>query len=255
MQYRLTQFFRMKLFLAFGFFIFSLTGLNYAVAQNAYSESNADHLFVKANELMEQGNYGAARIAYQNFLKSATSLDSRRGEAAYGEASAALILGNKDAEAVTLAFIDTYRTHPRANPAKLQLAQYFYQAQKYSKAISYFSEVDFAKLTAEQQMQGKFQYGYSYFSERKLTDALLYFNQVKFSEHAYTAAANYYAGFIAFSEEKYDAALIDLKKAETNEAYKTIVPYLIASVYYRLGQYDEVLRYAERLGENEAIKT
>lgn len=254
MQYRLTQFFRMKLFLAFGFFIFSLTGLNYAVAQNAYSESNADHLFVKANELMEQGNYGAARIAYQNFLKSATSLDSRKGEAAYGEASAALILGNKDAEAVTLAFIDTYRTHPRANPAKLQLAQYFYQAQKYSKAISYFSEIDFAKLTAEQQMQGKFQYGYSYFSERKLTDALLYFNQVKFSEHAYTAAANYYAGFIAFSEEKYDAALIDLKKAETNEAYKTIVPYLIASVYYRLGQYDEVLRYAERLGENDAIK-
>lgn len=254
MQYRLKQYFRMKLFLACGLFIFTLTGLNQAVAQNAYSESNPDHMFVKANELMEQGNFGAARNAYQNFLKNSTTLDSRRGEAAYGEASAALMLGNKDAEAVTLAFIDTYRTHPRTNTAKLQLAQYFYQAQKYSKAIGYFSEVDFVKLTTEQQMQGKFQYGYSYFSERKLSDAQLYFNQVKYSEHAYTAAANYYAGFIAFSEEKYDAALTDLKKAETNEAYKTIVPYLIASVYYRLGKYDELLRYAENIGENESVK-
>lgn len=253
-QYLLKRSLRMKLFLACWLFIFSLCGLNQALAQNAYSESSADRLLVKANELMEQGNYGAARNAYQNFLKNAPLIDSRRGEAAYGEASAALNLGNKDAEAVTLTFVDNYKTHPRANVAKLQLAQYFYQSQKYSKAITYFSEVDFVKLTTEQQMQGKFQYGYSYFSERKLTDALLYFNQVKFSEHAYTAAANYYAGFIAFSEEKYDAALTDLKKAETNEAYKTIVPYLIASVYYRLGQYDELLRYAEKLGDNEAIK-
>lgn len=250
----LKQSFKMKLLVAFGLFIFCCLGVQQSIAQNAYSESPADRLLVKANELMEQGNYAAARKSYQNFLKAANAMDSRRGEAAYGEASAALILGNKDAEAVTLAFVNNYSTHPRANSAKLQLAQYFYQSQKYSKAISYFAEVDFVKLTAEEQMQGKFQYGYSYFSERKLTDALLYFNQVKFSQHAYTAAANYYAGFIAFSEQKYEEALTDLKKAESNEAYKTIVPYLIASVYYRLGQYDELLSYAEKVGENEDIK-
>ncbi len=194
--YILKQSLKMKQLMACGLLIFCCLGVQQSIAQNAYSEGPADRLLVKANELMEQGNYGAARKSYQNFLKEASAIDSRRGEAAYGEASAALILGNKDAEAVTVAFINNYSTHPRANTAKLQLAQYFYQSQKYTKAISYFAEVDFVKLTAEEQMQGKFQYGYSYFSERKLTDALLYFNQVKFSQHAYTAAANYYAGFI-----------------------------------------------------------
>ncbi len=223
-------------------------------AQNAYSEGSVDRLFLKANELTEQGNYGAARNAYRTFLQQASVNDTRRGEAAFGEVHAAIQLGHKDAEAMALAFIDVYKTHPRTSSAQLQLAQYFYNAQKYGKAINYFVGVDFVSLTAEQQMQGKFQFAYSYFSERKLSDALLYFNQVKFSEHAYTAAANYYAGFIAFSEEKYDEALADLKKAETNEAYQSIVPYLIASIYYRKGQYDDLLKYAEKAMGLESLK-
>lgn len=225
-----------------------------AVAQVAHTQQSTEQLFKKATELMDQGNYGAARATYDDFLSQASANDVRRGDAEYGKARSALMLTNKDGEALMQQFITSRTNHPQVNTARLTLAQSFYQAQKYSKAITYFDKVDFTNLTAEQQMQGKFQFGYSYFSERKLPEALLYFNQVKFNNHPYTAAANYYAGFIEYSDLKYDEALADLKRAETNEAYSTIVPYLIASVYYRKGQYNQLLEYASKVKNNEAVK-
>lgn len=222
-------------------------------AQNSYTQQEEEQLFRKATELTEQRNYSAARLAYQDFLiKTPTSI--RRAEAEYGMTSAALKAGNKDGEALALTFIEKYPAHTKTNNTRLELAQSFYQSQKYAKAISYFSKVDFNLFPQEQQMEGKFQFAYCYFTDRKLTEALQYFNQVKFTAHPYTAAANYYAGFIEYGEGRYDEALADLKKAESNEAYATIVPYLITSVYYRKAQYNELLAYAEKVKANEAIK-
>lgn len=239
-----------NLFILFG----CLLGSGLIQAQSSYTQQEEEQLFRKAIELSEQGNYNAARLAYQDFLLKVPVTSTRRVEAEYGMSSAALRAGNKDGEALALRFIEDYPVHPKTNATRLELAQSFYQSQKYAKAISYFSKVDFITLTQEQQMQGKFQFAYCYFTERKLTEALLYFNQVKFSEHPYTAAANYYAGFIEYGEARYDEALTDLRRAETNEAYSTIVPYLIASVYYRKAQYNELLAYAEKVRMNEAIK-
>lgn len=223
-------------------------------AQNSYSLQQEEQLLNKASELLERGNYGAARSTYEVFLSKVSAQHIKKSEAEYGLALSAIKATNRDGEALMLHFVEAYPTHPKVNAAKLELAQSFYKAQKYNKAITYFARIDFATLIAEQQMEGKFQLAYSYFTERKLADALLYFNQIKFTEHTYTAAANYYAGFIEYGDAKYDEALTDLKKAETNEAYATIVPYLITSVFYRKGQYTELLAYAENVKDNEAIK-
>jgi tetratricopeptide (TPR) repeat protein len=225
-----------------------------ASAQNSLTLNRSEQVYAKATELMDLGNYGAARDAFEDFLLITDERDVRRAEAEYSVASAALQLKNKDGEALMQQFVTEWPTHPRNATAQLELAQSFYNAQKYSKAITWFSKTDFSALPYDKQMEGKFQYAYSYFSERKLTDALVYFNQVKLGSHPYAAAANYYAGFVEYSEAKYDEALTDLKRAEANESYSTIVPYLIASVYYRKGQYDELLSYVAAKKDNEAIK-
>ncbi len=223
-------------------------------AQVAYTQQNAEQFYKKAIELYETRNYSASRNSFSEFLAVASSNDPRSGEAEFYRASAALQLQNSDGETLIQNFLTNYPNHPLKTSAQLELAQLFYQKQNYAKAISYFSKTDFSALPKEQQIQGKFQVGYSYFSDRKLEEALLYFNQVKFDEHAYSAAANYYAGFIEYSKAAYEEALTDLKRAEKNETYSLIVPYLIASVYYRKNQYDELLAYAAKLEGNEQVK-
>jgi tetratricopeptide (TPR) repeat protein len=213
--------------------------------QQSTSLQEPQILLDKANSLLQQRNFSGARIAFQRFLTQNSHTSSDNSEAAYGLAYAALQAKHKDGEVLMQSFISNHQNNVRRNPATFYLAQHFYQNQKYSKAITAFSNVEFQSLTYSQQVEGKFQLGYSNFTERKLEEALLYFNQIKFTEHAYSAASSYYAGFIEFDRSLYDQALIDLKKAESSEAYASIVPYLIASVYYRKGAYAELLAYAE----------
>src|SRR5690606_1087777 len=70
----------------------------------------------------------------------------------------------------------------------------------------------------------------------------------------FAPAANYYAGFIEYSEGNYTDALIDLKKAESNPSYASIVPYLIANVYYKQKRYDELIDYTANLKNRSGLQ-
>src|SRR5690606_25757960 len=104
------------------------------------------------------------------------------------------------------------------------------------------------------QNEGHFKWGYSHFNLRQLDEALEQFNFVKNQSTPWSPAANYYAGFIAYSKGMYDEALADLKKAETHASYAPIVPYLIANVYYKQKQYDQLLNYTASLKNKTGIQ-
>jgi tetratricopeptide (TPR) repeat protein len=86
-----------------------------------------------------------------------------------------------------------------------------------------------------------------------LKEALDQFNYNKALGGEYGPASSYYAGFIEYSQGDYTNALIDLKRAGQNEAYSKVVPYLIANVYYRQKNYDELIAYAKEVSAREGL--
>jgi TolA-binding protein len=225
-------------------FVFGSYGL---FAQDQLSQNKVEKLYHRGTELVNHANYGAARQVFTDFLAQASPTDSRRSEAEYYVAFSALSLGHRDGEKLIDDFIDHNPSSPKASTAYYDLANFFYGEGNYVKASSYFKKVDFPALTLDQQSQGHFKWGYSYFNQKKLDEALEQFNFVKRLSNAYTPASNYYAGFIEYSRGKYEEALFDLKKAESSPSYANIVPYLIANIYYKQGRYDTVIEYANTL--------
>ncbi len=238
--------------LRFVIFLSLSTAVN-VFAQNQLSQTKAERLYAKGIELVQHGNFGAAREIFSEFLASAPSHDSRRGEAQYYIAFSALNLGNEDGEKLIDNFIAHNPSSPRASTAYYDLALFFYNEKNYTKASRYFSKVDFPALTNEQESQGHFAYGYSLFNQKKLDEALNQFNFVKKQNNSFAPAANYYAGFLEFYKEQYNEALTDLKRAESNPSYASIVPHLIANIYYRQRKYDELLNYAESLKSRKDV--
>ncbi|MBL0744328.1 tetratricopeptide repeat protein [Chryseolinea lacunae] len=216
-------------------------------AQDQLSQNKVEKLYRRGTELVSHSNFGAARQVFTEFLAQASPTDSRRSEAEYYVAFSALSLGNKDGEKLIDDFIDHNPSSPKASTAYYDLANFFYSEGNYIKAASYFKKVNFPALTLDQQSQGHFKWGYSYFNQKKLDEALEQFNFVKRLSNAYTPASNYYAGYIEYSKGKYDEALFDLKKAESSPSYSAIVPYLIANIYYKQGRYDTVIEYVNTL--------
>ncbi len=228
----------------FALLLFTSTAL---YAQDQLSRSRTDELYRKGLELIQHGNFGAARKVFDNFLETADARDLRRPEVMYQRAYCALQLAHADGEKLMTDFMEHYPAHPQTVLGNLEMANFFYREKNYDRAANLYSRVPFEALTRDQQNEARFKWGYSLFTQKKLGEARQQFNYVKIQNSEYAAASNYYAGFIAYNEKKYEEALTDLKRAEAQPSYAQVVPVLIAGCYYHLQRYDDLLAYFESL--------
>lgn len=238
-----------------GFLVIGVLSLACSVSysQNLLTQQSSDRLFESGVNLLDHRQYGAAREAFSEYIEQVPATDNKRAEAAYFKAVCSLNLFHSDAERQVDDFMKEYPNHPRAVTANYDLANFYYNEKNYKKAADYYGKVQFRSLGQEQQRMGRFRWGYSYFNQRQLKESLDQFSYVKGLGGEYGPAASYYAGFIEYSQGDYTNALIDLKRAEQNEAYAKVVPYLIANVYYRQKNYDELLKYAQQVEKVDGV--
>ena len=224
-----------------------------AFSQGLISQGKSERLFKSGIELMEHGEYGAARIAFTDFISNSPQQDLKRGEAEYYQAFCALNLYHPDGEKLIENFVNQNANHPRSATAYYDLANFFYNEKNYVRATSYFGKTDFIALSAELQNSGRFKWGYSLFNQKKLKEALDEFNFIKAQGGQYGPASSYYAGFIEYSQGDYAIALTDLQRAEQSPAYASIVPYLIANLYYKQRNYNQLLSYVATIKSKENL--
>jgi tetratricopeptide (TPR) repeat protein len=224
-----------------------------ASAQQVVTQTRHDELYKDGLALLSHSQYATAEKSFIDFLKVAPSQDPRREDAEYYAAVCAVNLYHADGEKRIATFIEDNPQHPRAATAYFDLAALFYQQKNYPKTISALEKVDFPALTENDQSTGHFQWGYSLFNQRKLPEALDQFNFMKGLGGQYGPAASYYAGYIEFNSGDYANALTDLRRAETNESYSLIVPYMVAQVLYKQKKYDELQNYIKSIENREGV--
>lgn len=225
-------------------------------SQNTLIESSPEERQFKSGlELLNRDKFSAARNVFENFVAEYQATESIRvADAHYYIAYCALNLFNPDAEDLFTEFLEKYPWHSKAALAYFELGSFFYNSKKYQKSIEYLMLVEQDRLTKEQQMELSFKLGYAYFSQKEFEKALELFNKIKNKDHKYTYAASYYAGYLELKDGKYQEALVDLQSAEKNEAYAAVVPFLIANVYYQMGENDKLITYAEAIVKRNDIK-
>lgn len=222
-------------------------------AQNLVSQNGDDRLYNTGLELLQHGEYGAARQNFSELIALGTASDLRLADAQYYEAFCALNLYHGDGTKKIEDFVDRYPSHPRSATAYYDLANFFYAEKNYSRASTYFKKANFPSLSGEQQLTGRFHWGYSLFNLRKMDEALTQFNFSKSLGGQFGPAASYYAGFIELEKADYENAITDLQRAAKSSAYAAIVPHLIAAAYYRQGKYDDLLNYTASLKGQEGL--
>lgn len=239
----------MKSFLILLGTLFSFT---LSFSQNLLSQQEVDRLFESGLNLLEHRQYGAAREVFTEYLANPAA-QTKRADAEYYKAFCSLNLFHPDSEKQFDDFLKKYPTHPRTGTANYDLGNFYYSEKNYKKAASFYGKVNFSGLSQEQQRIGRFRWGYSLFNQKFLKEALDQFNYNKAIGGEYGPAASYYAGFIEYSLGEYANALVDLKRAEQNEAYAKVVPYVLANVYYRQKNYDELLSYCTKVSTLEGL--
>jgi tetratricopeptide (TPR) repeat protein len=230
-------------------FALCLPGLPLVAQQTAvFTEANL--AYKKGEDFFQKGVYGYALTEYENAVNlllpvNEPSWDLLKMRAELGYAKSAVRLDMPDGEDLIINFIRKYKPDPLASQALLEVANYFYNAGKYDKAIDFYKQISSRDLTHSQRSEVYFKLGYSYFVRKKFKEAEANFKEVKDTPTEYFYPANYYYGLCKFFKSDYTEAIKSFRLVERSRDYKPHVPYYITQIYFAQRDFDEVIRYAE----------
>ena len=219
-------------------------------AQKTTVYSDDQLAYKRGEELFQKGVYGYAMEAYKECIEQ--ELPAHEPEWQYlkmraelGYAKCAVRLDHPDGEKLILEFIRKYKPDPLASQALLEVANYFYNAQKYDKAIEFYKQINPRELNTLQRQELYFKIGYSYFVQKKFAEAETNFKEIKDIQGDYFYPANYYYGLCKFFNNQYSEAIKSFRLVERSKEYKPHVPYYIAQIYFAQHDYDELIKYTE----------
>ncbi len=221
-------------------------------AQSTLSITEPEAHFRNGLEYYEKSNFIAAREEFKEFLNNTNNLlttsDYNKVTAEYYFAVTGLYLNYPEAEVQVDRFVKNHAEHPKAQQVYSDLGNYYYDAGSYEKAITYLQKAVSAPGNANKKLKSTYQLAMSYYNTKQNDLAFPLFNQLK-TESGFVNAgdASFYAGVINYQKNNFKEAYQDFLRVENHPFYKDEAPNWIVSALYQEKNYDELLKYGERV--------
>ena len=241
----------MNLYSRLSIIFFAVLATFAAHAQYTKANDDPDADFKLAKELYQKDQFSLAyplfKVVYAESKSNSGIPVSIQTEAKYYSIVCGLELKDETAKQAAIEFIDLEHNEPRAEMMSYHLAEYYYANKDFDEAVKYYEQTSNDNLSNAEIANMKFHQGYAYFTMQRFNDAKPLFDAIRqIPTDPNYVDANYYYGFIAFSEKRYNDALTSFKITEDKDQYKGIVPYYITEIYYYKGDKDKALEYGEK---------
>ena len=205
--------------------------------------------FYQAISLYEDNQYLSAQVLFEN-VKSQNQNAEIQSDCAYYIANCAIKSNQANADSMMERFLENYPTSTKSNLAIVEVANFYFNNNQYSKALPWFEKVDESNVGAAQMNRLYFQKGYSFYKTGNKKDAINYFNKVE-NSNEFGAQAKYYLGFIAYESDNYREANKQFEQVGEKENYRQKMSYFQADMNFKLGNFQKAID----LGKTALLKS
>ncbi len=235
--------------------LFTVLGLSMdAFSQSTLFQTSPQYPLDHQLELFDKQLFSASLYDNTRLLSEDLSEEQKKS-AELHRAMSALQLESPDGPGLMKSYIYDNGNHPTVTSAGLYLGDHFFYKRNYKEAIDSYALVNPSSLGDENRADLYFKQGFSHFQMKNYGQAAPYFDLAKVLNTSVAPDAYYYSGYIALENKENAKAISDLQAASQDVFYSGKVPYLIASLYYNQGNYDELINYAEpKLGTGQQLE-
>jgi TolA-binding protein len=229
-------------------FIGFLLNFNVTLAQKQFYFDSSPLLLRESLDLIQKEQYGAARQKLKelkNSIQDKSSVDY--SDASYYEALCAVQLQDKDATDKVLAFSSVHRSSSWMPHVHFLNGRVQFEQKRYSEALAAFLQVNPSDLPSFEQTELDYKIGYSQVKLNQSEEALSRFEKIKDQKSPYQQAATYYYAHIQYLNGNDDDALEHFSRIRNVFQFKKLIPVYELQIYYRKGNYDQVINMGEEV--------
>ena len=204
-------------------------------------------LKIKATDLYYQGvfpNVDQALTLYEDFNLNATELE----EINYFRMVTALRLNDPGAVKLIEIFSLDYPNTTILKTVYLDLANYYFNNEKYSYAHKWFAKVKAADVPKSALPKFYFNKGYTLFTKKQYPKAKALLENIKFN-HKYESDAHYYLGHIAYQLEDYATASNSFTRVSKKDQQENL-GYFQVEMNFKLGRFEKAITLGEKEIQN-----
>lgn len=219
-------------------------------AQLTQNHLDPDAEFKNAKDLFQKEQFSLAypvfKRLYSNGIGQSNMPDVVKVESKYYYIVCGLQLNDESMAEKAQDFIDLENNNARVQMMNFHLGEYYYRKKDFTNAQKYYTAANIANLSNREIADMKFHQAYGYFVMQQFDKAKPLFNSIRqLPKDPNYLDANYYYGFISFTEKRYTDALDAFQVAEKNPEYAGVIPFYKAEIYYFKGDRDEALKTGE----------
>ena len=223
------------------FVVLSLALVSFA--QQSATYTNDFVAYQKALSLYNNQQYLAAQAAFKQIKKTSKS-EAIESDCTYYIANCAVRLNQKNADTLIEEFVEDYPTSTKKNTAYVDVADYYFENEKFAYAEKWYNKVDENSLSQTEREKFNFNRGYTAFSSKNFKESKKYLTRVENSQK-YGSQAKYYIGFMAYEGDDYDKANEYFTQVEGEEKYKEKLSYYQADLNFKLGKFENAIELAK----------
>ena len=218
------------------------------VFYNAFGQQSATYTselvdFQKALSLYNSKQYLAAQSLFDKIQDSATD-EEVKSDCAYYIANCAVRLNQQNADDLIENFVTDFPTSTKRNTAYIDVADYYFENNKFSHSRKWYAKVDEESLARKEREKFNFNYGYALYATDNNQGARRYLSRVENSEK-YGSQAKYYIGYMAYEGDDYEKASEYFDKVSDNERYQEGLSYYQADLNFKLGNFEKAIQLAK----------
>lgn len=236
---------KIKILAVTALMMLSWTGVS---AQKSSQQDAMRERYRQAVDLYQKEKYASAQNLFDQLSAKKAFADAQTAEdACYYAAVCSQKLNNRDADYRLEEFLRLHPQSKHVGMANFYLGNHHYSLSDYKKALKYYKKVPVAEVDYGHRSEYNFKVGYCHFVGEDYNEAKKCFGQEMNGRSKYANASLYYYAHLQYMDGKYDLALRNFQKLQSDKRFAKIVPSYIARIYYYLGKNDELLEMAPTL--------
>jgi tetratricopeptide (TPR) repeat protein len=231
------------------FILYCFFGSNFSMAQSTIGMTPKSRMLERANDLYESGKFSSANAYLTSNWGKIKDLDYSEAEKSALQLMllASGIISN-ETYSVKNGKALMQSTEQRSVAVKLayHLGHYYFSLSMYQDAIEMLEKTDRLYLSSEEAERVQFEKGVGYFSLKRFDNARPFLREIlQIDKSVYKADAQYYLGFIDFSERRFGESAKNFNLLLKHPNYSKAVPFYLAFIANENGDVSEAIQYGE----------